>query len=601
MVSKAQIIVIDFGGQTAHLICRRIRQLGVYSEIKLPFDSISELEDCSGIVLSGGPSSVYEKGSPEIGRELFSLGKPVLGLCYGLQLMAHLLGGRVQRGNVREFGVAELKILKKEPLFKGLTGKETVWMSHGDKVAKLPDGFEAIGSTPDCDNAAVADFSRNFFGFQFHPEVTHTPNGMKMLENLVFGVCKCEKDWSMRGFVEEKAAEIRKQAGGKNVFLLASGGVDSTVALALLSRALGKERVFSLHVDTGFMRKNESASIKAALAGLGLSGLKVVDASDDFFAALKGIADPERKREIIGAKFVEVQRKELEGLGLDREKWLLGQGTIYPDTIETAETKHAAKIKTHHNRVPIIKAMIEAGKVVEPLSQLYKDEVRAVGKQLGLPEELVWRHPFPGPGLAIRCLCSAGKAGAARPGLGDEVGKAVGKLGFSTRVLPVKSVGVQGDSRTYAHPALLQGKLEWKAIERASTLITNNFPEVNRCVFAVAPKRVESVEMEEAYLTRERIKVLQEADAIVMDSVAKLGLMQEIWQFPVILLPLKVNGKGEAIVLRPVESTEAMTAKFYPMKEDFLKGIAEKLMALKGIGAVFYDVTHKPPGTIEWE
>ncbi|MFA4855346.1 MAG: glutamine-hydrolyzing GMP synthase [archaeon] len=601
MAGKNCILVVDFGAQYAHLIARRIRQLGVYSEIVLPEGPLERFKDCSGVVLSGGPASVYEKGAPTVDKRLFSLGKPVLGLCYGLQLIAHLLGGSVKRGCVREFGIAELAILKKEPLFHGLGKKETVWMSHGDRVEELPPGFEVIGSTADCENAAVADFSRNFFGLQFHPEVTHTPNGMKMLGNFVFGVCRCEKDWSLRGFVEEKVAGIRKQAGEKNVFLLASGGVDSTVALALLSRALGKERVFSLHVDTGFMRKNESASIKKVLASLGFSELKVVDASDDFFAALKGIADPERKREIIGAKFVEVQQRELAGLGLDKDKWLLGQGTIYPDTIETAETKHAAKIKTHHNRVPIIKAMIEAGRVIEPLAQLYKDEVRAVGEQLGLPKGLVWRHPFPGPGLAIRCLCSERRGNAVPKGLDAKIFGAVKGLGFSAMALPVKSVGVQGDARTYAHPALLQGKLDWKAIEKASTLLTNGFREVNRCVFAVAPQKVVSVEPLKGFLSRERIGVLQEADAIVMDAIEKLGLLGEIWQFPTILLPLKVNGKGETIVLRPVESTEAMTARFYPMKENILNEIAEKLLALQGVGAVFYDVTHKPPGTIEWE
>jgi len=601
MRRKGQIVVVDFGAQYAHLIARRVRQLGVYSEIVLPEEPIKELQDCKGIILSGGPSSVYEEGAPKFDKAVFEIGKPILGLCYGQQVMAQALGGKVEKGNVREFGTAELEILEKKGIFEGLEEKETVWMSHGDKVAELPRGFEVIGRTQDCENAAVADREKGFFGLQFHPEVTHTPNGMKVLENFVFRVCSCEKDWSIEGFLKRKIAEILDKVGEKKVFLLASGGVDSTVALALLNKALGKEGVFALHVDTGFMRKNESKQVKTALEELGFSSMKVVDASNEFFRDLEGVADPEKKREIIGSKFVEVQQKELGEIGLNEEEWLLGQGTIYPDTIETAETKHAAKIKTHHNRVPIIKAMIEAGKVLEPISQLYKDEVRELGEKLGLPRDMVWRHPFPGPGLAIRCLCSDGKKENGNAELDDKLNGTVKTLGFKARTLPVKSVGVQGDARTYARPALLEGKLDWKKLEKASTLLTNSFAEVNRCVYALEPEIVESVELVEGFLTKERIEVLQEADAIAMKAIEEAGLMKEIWQFPTILLPLKVNGSGETIVLRPVLSKEAMTARFYPMKERVLKEISGKILELDGVGAVLYDITHKPPGTIEWE
>lgn len=597
----AQILVVDFGAQYAHLIARRVRQLGVFAEIVLPEEPLERLKGAKGIILSGGPASVYEKGAPKIGKKLFSLGKPVLGLCYGHQLMAQALGGKVERGKVREFGTAELEIAEYRGLFEGLGAKEAVWMSHGDRVSKLPKGFAAIGSTADCENAAVADFSRNFFGLQFHPEVTHTPDGQKILENFVFGVCGCERDWSIAGFLEKKVLEIRAFAGEKKVFLLASGGVDSTVALALLNKALGKERVFALHVDTGFMRKNESAEVEKALEGLGFSSLKVIDASKEFFSALDGIAEPEEKRKIIGNKFIEVQKKEFDAIGLNEKDWLLGQGTIYPDTIETAETKHAAKIKTHHNRVPIIKEMIGSGKVIEPLSQLYKDEVRELGEQLGLPHSLVWRQPFPGPGLAIRCLCSNGKENFVPRGLDEKLSKAVSGLGFSAKALPLKSVGVQGDARTYAHPALLEGKLGWQKLEKASTLLTNSFAEINRCVFAVAPENPGELKLEKAFLSRERIKLLQEADAVVMKAIEKNGLLGEIWQFPTVLLPLSVDGKGEAVVLRPVESKEAMTARFYPMEERILREISQKIISIGGISAVFYDVTHKPPATIEWE
>ncbi len=600
MRKKGQIVVLDFGAQYAHLIARRVRQLGVYSEIVLPEEPIENLQNCRGIILSGGPYGVYEEASPKVDGKLFELGKPVLGLCYGHQLMSQALGGKVERGRVKEFGTAELEIVKRKGLFEGLKRKEIVWMSHGDTVKGLPKGFEVIGKTEDCGNAAIADLSRNFFGLQFHPEVTHTPGGMKILENFIFNVCGCEKDWSIEGFLEEKVREIREKVGEKKVFLLASGGVDSTVALGLLNKALGKEKVYSLHVDTGFMRKDESKKVKQALEGMGVSSFHVVDASGGYFKDLEEKFEPEEKRKIIGNKFLEVQRQELEKLGLNPEEWILGQGTIYPDTIETAETKHAAKIKTHHNRVPVIKAMIEAGKILEPISQLYKDEVRELGEKLGLPHDMIWRHPFPGPGLAIRCLCSDGKDEEIDSGLDKRLKEAVKSLGFKARALPVKSVGVQGDSRTYAHPVMLEGKLDWRALEKASTLLTNSFPEVNRCVYAVKPDEVGSLELEEAYLSRERIRDLQEADDIVMKAIEGHGLMEEIWQFPTILLPLKVNG-GEVAVLRPVLSKEAMTAKFYPMEEDVLQEIAEKILALEGIGAILYDVTHKPPGTIEWE
>jgi len=295
-----------------------------------------------------------------------------------------------------------------------------------------------------------------------------------------------------------------------------------------------------------------------------------------------------------------VQNRELKKLELKPEEWLLGQGTIYPDTIETAGTKHAAKIKTHHNRVPVIEELIKEGKVLEPISQLYKDEVRALGEELGLPHSLVWRHPFPGPGLAIRCLCSDGKGEPIPEDLGQKLSGLVLGFGFSALPLPIKSVGVQGDARTYAHPAVLQGPLDWKKLEKASTRATNSFSDINRCVYAVSPKKVESVELVEAYLSKGRIKVLQEADAISMETIERHGLLGKIWQFPTVMLPLKVNGKGEAVVLRPVESKEAMTARFYQMEKNVLREIVQGILELDGINAVFYDVTHKPPGTIEY-
>ncbi len=600
-MAAGKIAVLDFGAQYAHLIARRVRQLHVYSEIMLPDSHSEELRKAKGIILSGGPASVYAKDAPSFNKEIFSLGIPVLGLCYGHQLMAQQLGGKVARGSVREYGLAKLAVKKKEPLFNGLAKKETVWMSHGDKVETLPPGFEAIGSTADCENAAVADLRRRFFGLQFHPEVTHTPHGMCILENFVLKVCGCTQDWTIKNFIESKVRDIKKKVSGRNVFILVSGGVDSTVALALLNKALPRERIFAMHVDTGFMRKDETLGVEKALKALDFSMLHVVDAGRKFFGKLTGVVDPEKKRVIIGKLFVEIQDRELHKLNLDPEKWILGQGTIYPDTIETAGTKHAARIKTHHNRVESVKQLIEEGKVIEPIAELYKDEVRELGEKIGLPKHLVWRHPFPGPGLAIRCLCSNGLE-EKKPGLQEKVGRIAKKFGYSATLLPVKSVGVQGDERSYAHTVLLQGALGWKRLERCSTEITNEIGEINRVVFAVKPEKISEIKILKADLDRKRISLLQEADAIAMQETEKAGLMRKIWQFPVILLPLSVNGTGsEAVVLRPVESTEAMTARFYPMPEKALRAIASRVMRLKGIGAVFFDVTHKPPATIEWE
>ena len=599
MAREGKIIVLDFGSQYTHLLARRVRELNVYSEIMPPTAPSKELKKAKGIILSGGPQSVYAKDAVKFNPEIFSLGVPVLGLCYGQQLLAHGLGGKVEQGKVKEYGSAKIRILEGK-LFTGLPSEFTVWMSHGDKVEKLPAGFRACGSTSDCEFAAIADEGKKIFGLQFHPEVTHTEHGLKILSNFIFSVCGCEKNWTMENYLQQKISEIKKQAGRKNVFLLLSGGVDSSVCLALLGRALGAERIHALHVDTGFMREGESALVKKELGKLGIKEIHVVKAEKNFFGALEGVAEPEEKRGIIGRLFVEIAMRELKKLGVSEKKWLLGQGTIYPDTIETGGTENAQKIKTHHNRAPVIMKMIEEGRVIEPLNQLYKDEVRELGKILGLPEKLVERHPFPGPGLAIRILCSNGVDET-----DAELIKRVKKLamveGFNAKLLPVKAVGVQGDNRTYSNAVLIQGKLDYELIEKASTKITNTFPSVNRVIFLLKPGNIETLELEKAFLSRERVERLRECDALAMKTVDEKGLGNEVWQFPVVLLPLNFNGKGEGIVLRPVYSREAMTAKFAKLGPSILEELAEKIMKVKGIGAVMLDVTNKPPATIEWE
>lgn len=600
MEIKHKILVLDFGSQYTHLLARRVRELGVFSEIVLPSVSSGVLEACSGIILSGGPASVYEAGAPEFNQEIFSCGKPVLGLCYGQQLMGYFFGADISPGKSKEYGFAELAIKKKGLLFLGLSKKQVVWMSHGDQVKSLPAGFECTASTVDCQNAAFENTAKNLFGLQFHPEVTHTKNGLKILSNFVFGVCGCEKNWLPKNFLQEKIDFIKKSAGGKKVFVLASGGVDSTVALALFVRALGGENVFALHVDHGFMRKGESKEVKQALDKLGLKELHVVDASEQFFTALKSVADPEEKRKIIGQLFVDIANSETSKLNWEKSQWLLGQGTIYPDTIETQGSKHASRIKTHHNQADIIKELSRQGRVIEPLKDLYKDEVRELGELLGLPKGLVWRQPFPGPGLAIRCLCSEGKE-VDISHIEQMANEISGRFGFSAKILPIKAVGVQGDFRTYRFVCALFGKMDWKKLEALSIRLTNELNEVNRVVYSVFPSKIESVELAGAFLIKERVLLLQEADAIAMQAIEKHKLLQKIWQFPVVLLPIKINGFGESLVLRPVQSREAMTARFFVLPKKVLDEIVVKIKKLPSIGAVFYDITHKPPATIEWE
>ena len=599
MLPKERIIVLDFGSQYTHLLARRVRELSVFSQILLPTASNGELLGASGIILSGGPASVYEKDAPKFNPEIFGLGIPVLGLCYGQQLIGNELGGKVEPGNVKEYGVATLKP-RDGKLFEGIDGEFRVWMSHGDKVSKLPRGFAGTASTFDCEFAAIANDSTKIYGLQFHPEVTHTENGMKILSNFVFGVCKCKPNWSMENFLGQKISEIKKESEGKRVFLLLSGGVDSTVCLALLGRALGPDRVFALHIDTGFMRKGESEIVKREIERLGIRKIKVLKAQKEFLEKLEGVVEPEEKRNIIGRLFVDLALEELKRLGFDKNEWLLGQGTIYPDTIETGGTKNANKIKTHHNRAPIIMEMIAQGRVIEPLKELYKDEVRQIGKLLSLPDALVNRHPFPGPGLAIRILCSRGgeKPDAA---LEKKINAKAWEFGFEAKLLSIKAVGVQGDNRTYRNAVLLVGGLDYAKLEGASTSITNSFNSVNRVIALVSPANIKTPFLMKAFLTKERVELLQEADAIAMKEVEKAGLGSEIWQFPVVMIPINFDGKGEGVVLRPVSSREAMTAKFYAMEKNTLQTIAQKIMELKGVGAVMLDVTHKPPATIEWE
>ncbi len=602
-----KIAVLDFGGQYAHLIANRVRRLGVYSEILDNETPLEELKKYKGLILSGGPMSVNSESAPKCDPRIFDLEIPILGICYGHQLMQHMLHGVVVPGRTQEYGLAELTIANPVGIFENIKSPSRVWMSHFDMVKELADGFEIIGSTPDCPTTALANVDKNFYGIQFHTEVTHTEEGMKILDNFL-NICQVNRDWSIEQFIEEEMAEIKNKIGDKKVFLLVSGGVDSTVCFALLEKALGPDRVFGMLVDTGLMRLNEAAIVEKYLAEAGFNNLHVADKKEQFLNALEGVSDPEKKRKIIGDMFWQVKEDVAEELGLNPDEWIMGQGTIYPDTIETGGTKHADKIKTHHNRVDLVQEMIAAGKVIEPIAQLYKDEVRELGEKLGLPHDMVWRQPFPGPGLGVRILCANEEDVKKAPDftslnqeIADFTKQVLGLDDAEIRVLPIQSVGVQGDERTYRHPVALFTELrDWKQLEKISTAITNHFSDVNRVMLTLSGSP-EDFTLNPYCITKPRVELLQRVDDYVDQIMSSAPDDYGIWQFPVVLIPTSTESGKESIVLRPIVSTEAMTASFAEIDENVTNQLVERINKEEGISHIFYDLTHKPPGTIEWE
>ncbi|HTD43193.1 MAG TPA: glutamine-hydrolyzing GMP synthase [Bryobacteraceae bacterium] len=582
---QPQITVLDAGGQYCHLIARKVRELGVYAEVAPSETAASGLKGRKGIVISGGPSSVYDSGSPLIDPTLLASGIPLLGICYGQQLIAHLLGGVVQKGERGEYGFAQLDVTGPDTILRGVEGRQQVWMSHRDVVTEPPAGFEVLARTDTCAVAAMGSVARRLYGVQFHPEVAHTLCGRTILSNFVFDVCGCQQDWDPAGQVLAIEEHIRVVAGHRNVFFFVSGGVDSTVAYTLCLRALGPERVHGTYVDTGLMREGETEFVRSNFAALGAEAFAVEDAREQFLSALAGCTDPEQKRLVIGEKFVEVQERILESEHYLDGHWILGQGTIYPDTIESGGSAKADLIKTHHNRVAGIQKLIDQGRILEPLSSFYKDEVRTIGRELGLPAELLDRHPFPGPGLAIRCLCTE---------TGGELKRV--EEGW---ILPVHSVGVQGDSRTYRPVLALE---EFPDSEETAAQLINCRVDVNRIVVAVGPGApLAKLRVAPAYLTSARLDRLRQADAIVRRLSHGSGFDRSIWQFPVVLIPLGAGARPDSIVLRPIESVDGMTARAVRMPDDLLASMARELMQVDGVAGVFYDLTNKPPATIEWE
>ncbi|MBF0410573.1 MAG: glutamine-hydrolyzing GMP synthase [Candidatus Riflebacteria bacterium] len=596
-----KVVVVDFGGQYTHLISNRIRTLGVFSEVVSPetFDPLSE-KNLVGIIFSGGPHSVLETGHPCINFDLHNCPVPILGLCYGHQLLAQLSGGKVETGGKREYGSAEINITEKSRLFDGLGKSQSVWMSHGDHVSELPAGFRITASSPSLSIAAFESDSGKFFGVQFHPEVSHTPNGLKMLDRFL-SICTQTREWTTEARRRQIVEKTKHEAMNRNLLLFLSGGVDSLVALAVCIEAVGKERVFSIHVDTGLMREGESEEIVRHISSLGYSNIELADACNLFLGRLAGIYDPEKKREIIGKTFVDVLNEKIAKYSSGTD-WMLVQGTIYPDRIESGGSKSSAKIKTHHNRVPEIEKLIAQGRVLEPLCDLYKDEIRELGRELNLPEKLLQRHPFPGPGLGIRILASASSEAedgyiSEEPEL-DEICKT---FSFKSRILPVKSVGVQGDGRTFLHPAALwcedSNEFSWQKLGDCAVKIVNSLKTVNRVVFSPFA-RLDTVRLKASDVNQSRADLLRKVDQLVRSMTED---MSEIWQLPVISLPAVDENNNWIFVIRPVTSTNAMTADFFKMPQNRLREILREAIKIPGVGKILYDITSKPPATIEWE
>ncbi|MEY3230757.1 MAG: synthase [Planctomycetota bacterium] len=512
--TRETIPILDFGSQTAQLIARRVRDAGVFSLLVSPRISAAELKamNPAGVILSGGPSSVYESGAPTCDPAIFDLGVPVLGICYGMQLAAHLLGGKVQGANHREFGRANLSIGGRSPLFAGIPDKTVVWMSHGDQVTEHGGLFEPIASTPTCPFAAVKMRGREFYGVQFHPELTHTPHGTDLLRNFLYEICKVQGTWRMSSFAETAAEQVRERVGSSQVICGLSGGVDSSVVAALLHKAIGRQ-LHCVFVDTGLLRAGERELVETTFRDHFRIDLRVVDAERDFLSDLAGISDPQEKRRRIGHRFIEVFKQAARDIP---DAAFLAQGTLYPDVIESGHG-HAgtsAGIKLHHNVGGLPEQL--GFKLVEPLRELFKDEVRRLGEVLGLTEQLVWRHPFPGPGLAVRVLGEVTKPRldllrACDTILLEEIVAA--NLYRSTSqvfavLLPVQSVGVMGDGRTYEHCVAIRAvetqdfmsadwcRLPYDVLARVSSRIINEVRGVNRVVYDISSKPPATIEWE---------------------------------------------------------------------------------------------------------
>lgn len=583
------ILIIDLGGQYCHMISRTLGDLGIPSDIRDPSVTFDEMRGYDGIILSGGPQSVYEAGSPTIHRQIVDLGiVPILGLCYGHQLLARMLGGTVTKSDP-EYGSTAITMIAVDPILEGTPDEQIVWMSHGDSVISMPERVIVSSSSKDCPVVSFHHMDKPFYGLQFHPEVAHTENGRQMLQNFA-DICGI-KPIPMADRIASIIEQIKQTVGDKNVLFFVSGGVDSTVAFVLCAKALNPDQLRAIYVDTGFMRKTEAHDIQDCFDRLGLSDrLIFCDESNRFMSALNGVIDPEDKRKIIGRLFVNAQSRATKNVGVTAD-WMLGQGTIYPDVIESGKGS-AATIKTHHNRCPEIQELIQKGQVIEPLREFYKDQVREIGHSLGIPAHFVERWPFPGPGLAIRCLCTNNSDAIVPIEQCDQYDGVSGL--YELGRVPLRSVGVQGDARTYRTTLAVKGPLNKCDL----TVLARLFPEDRVIAHIAGTIDLRGGRVVPATITPARIAILRSADHIVRSAM--IGHEHLVWQFPVVLIPLSF-GRGETIVLRPVASRDGMTANFVIPPNSVLDRISNAIMAMRVIDAVFLDVSDKPPATIEWE
>ena len=623
VVSKSSTVVaiLDAGAQYGKVIDRRIRNLGFRTEI-LPLNTLAEdLDAYDALVISGGPQSVTSADAPAYDAGIFKLNKPILGICYGMQLMNHELGGSVAPGTRREDGPATIQVDANSLLFANLDTSQAVLMSHGDSVTKLAAGFKTTATSGNI-VAAIENPERKLYGVQFHPEVDITLHGSLMLSNFLTGVAELKADYKVEDRQKEAVAHIREKVGKQHVMSFASGGVDSTVNTALLGLALDPTQISAVHVDTGLMRKNESQLVKAALDKVGIH-LTVIDATERFAVAtttiddqetlpLNQVTDPETKRRIIGDTFMHVLDDTITQLGLDPETTILAQGTLRPDLIESAsklasQSGDASVIKTHHNDTQLVRKLRDTGRVVEPLQELHKDEVRELGESLGLPEELVWRQPFPGPGLGIRIICADEPYVTERFG---EINQSLAKFNtktISATLLPIKTVGVQGDGRSYSYLAGLSGEADWPKLMQLAGEIPKEVHDVNRVVYIFGEPIKGPVDaITPTHLTPDVVDQLREADDIVNRILLKYDLIRSLSQVPVISFPVHFGEPGKrSIGIRTFITNDFMTGvPATPGKEmplEALNKIVEQVLAIPGIARVAYDLTSKPPGTTEWE